>query len=137
MYKKARVDNIPDLCEYIIDYINFNNLGIISFYKLQNLLCLIQITFFINYDCPCFEKNFYLYEAGAFIDDDYEIFKYRVYGGGNIPTLKKNYSNYKIKDIDKKLINNVLNLYAPLSNLELINIILNSELCEKYAKRKI
>lgn len=122
---------LDDLSRYVIDYVNDNKLGIISYYKLHNLLAIIQAHYMLNFDRKCFKEGYSMYNAGAWVDGVDE--KYSVHGGNHIYASKKPHF-YMIGAYDRKIINEILDYYAPMSNLELVRLVSNSDKIHRFAE---
>lgn len=122
---------LDDLSRYVIDYVNDNKLGIISYYKLHNLLAIIQAHYMLNLDRKCFKEGYSMYNAGAWVDGVNE--KYMFYAGTNIPATKKP-RFYMIGTYDRKIINEILDYYAPMSNLELVRLVSDSDKIHRFAE---
>lgn len=138
--------NVLDICRYIINYSNENNYTI-SNLNLQKILYFIQIRFLIDEENsrPCFNEKIEAWNLGPVVPAAYK--EYKQYGASNISTTasftksniesdndktileeeKESYNDFTIKDDDKKLIDEVVDLLAYITVTNLINITHNQK----------
>lgn len=106
-----------DVARYIID--RCNTLGYaISNLKLQKILYFVQAEFLVSRDTLCFFENIEAWDYGPVVPDVYQ--KYRMYGGGNIPSIGARIS--RISKDDQELINGIVDECGQYSASRLVEI---------------
>ncbi|MGL4362203.1 MAG: Panacea domain-containing protein [Cellulosilyticaceae bacterium] len=118
-----------DISRYVINY--YNNIDVeISNLKLQKVLYFVQGNFYKKFKKPCFIEDMLAWRYGPVIPIVYAEFKQ--FGANNISKVEnileydiekkqyivREYSENLIEDIDRKLINDVLELckeYSPVA----------------------
>ena len=74
-----------DVSRYIIDRCKKKGYGI-SNLKLQKILYFVQTEFLVVLNTPCFFESIEAWESGPVVPEVYQ--KYKMYCGGNIPSIK-------------------------------------------------
>lgn len=130
------MNNVLDVCRYIINYSNKKDYGI-SNLKLQKILYFIQAFFLMNKENgePCFTEPIEAWEFGPVVPIAYH--EYKQFGSTDIPTIdsyiKVNPSNLwdvSIVDFDegclleedRMLIEDVVDQLSEFSATDLVNI---------------
>ena len=125
--------NVLDVCRYVINYSNEKYYGI-SNLKLQKILYFIQAYFLTNTkdNSPCFREKIEAWDFGPVVPEAYH--EYKEYGSSDIPILdsyvlfdENNIWNIKripydkniIDNNDKKLINEVIDMFAEYTATDL------------------
>ena len=144
MYDK--IYDVLDICRYVINYSDEKDY-IISNLKLQKVLYFIQARFLIeeeNSD-PCFHEKIEAWDFGPVVPKAYR--EYKRYGASSIPKItsfiKSNikfdndeiiweeeripYEDPIIKNSDKKLINEIVDLLSDYSATDLVNLTHNKK----------
>lgn len=108
-----------DIARYIIERCNSTN-KTISNLKLQKILYFIQAEFLISKNQPCFSEKILAWDFGPVVPVVY--YKYRMFGSGNIPCIKKSQISHLISSTDKTLLNGVIDECAEYSASALVEI---------------
>lgn len=128
--------NVLDVCRYVINYSNEKNYGI-SNLKLQKILYFIQAYFLTNTkdNSPCFREKIEAWDFGPVVPEAYH--EYKQYGSSDIPTIDSyisfnegniwdiiriDYDKNIIDNKDKKLINEVIDMFAEYTATDLVSL---------------
>ena len=107
-----------DIARYIVD-ICAEKKHAISNLKIQKILYFIQAEFLVERKKACFTDKIEAWDFGPVIPEVYRY--YKAYGGGNIP--RENITaQIKIKEVDKQLIDMVVEACNDYSAVQLVNI---------------
>ncbi|MBR1603546.1 MAG: DUF4065 domain-containing protein [Synergistaceae bacterium] len=108
------------IAKYIIKYCNKSNLSI-SNLKLQKLLYFIQAAFLVERGQPCFSDEIEAWDFGPVVPAVY--YKYKIYGGTNIPYVNNNETLFvSISKADKDIIDRIINDCAKYTASMLVDI---------------
>lgn len=129
------MNDVLDICRYIINYSNEEDYGI-SNLKLQKILYFVQAYFLISEDSnPCFKEKIEAWDFGPVVPVAYH--EYKQYGSTDIPSIKnylrideKNiwetervvYDDSVIKNTDKVKIKRVVDKFRNYSATDLVKI---------------
>lgn len=111
--------NAYEISKYVINYYN-DNFGGISNLKLQKILYFIQAAFLLrsNNTVPAFTNEIQAWDFGPVVPDIYR--KYKIFGGGNIPTEEFDESTIEVND--KMHIAKLLNNSSKYSTIDLVEL---------------
>lgn len=107
------------IARYIIDRCNDKRYAI-SNLKLQKILYFVQAEFLVVMNVPCFRENIEAWDSGPVVPVVYQ--KYKVYGGGNIPSVKPTHLS-GINGDAQKLIHGVVDECSKYSASKLTEIV--------------
>jgi len=108
------------IAKYIIKYCNKSNLPI-SNLKLQKLLYFIQAAFLVEKEHTCFSDEIEAWDFGPVVPAVY--YKYKIYGGTNIPYMNSDENLFEIIfQEDKDIINRIINDCAKYTASMLVDI---------------
>lgn len=129
------VNKVLDIARYVINYANDKNTSI-SNLQLQKIIYYIQAAFLVEKNKKCFEEDILNWTYGPVVQEVYNEF--RVYGNSPIE-IQKNYLeleldkktgriNFKTKlfnddvinELDRELINKVVDAYSKKTPFELV-----------------
>ena len=119
-----------DIAEFVINYHNDEKIEITNL-RLQKILYLIQIYFYLNKNKFCFNDNFYQWEYGAVIPEIHH--KYIFFGVGNIELNNKIYLDKK----DEQDIKELINKFKKYRTSYLIQILYETKPCQNTIKNSI
>lgn len=108
-----------DVARYIIDRCNKKGY-FVSNLKLQKILYFVQAEFLVVLNTPCFFESIEAWEFGPVVPEVYH--KYKMYCGGNIPSIKPIHSS-GINGDTQKLINGVIDECCQYSASKLTEIV--------------
>lgn len=143
------MNNVLDVCRYIINYSNKRKYGI-SNLKLQKVLYFVQAFFLINKknNEPCFAEPIEAWEFGPVVPIAYR--EYKRFGSTDIPTVDSyikvdpfnlwnlsiiNFNEECLPEKDRILIENVVDQLSDFSATDLVKITQNQNLwIESYSE---
>lgn len=143
------MNNVLDVCRYIINYSNKRKYGI-SNLKLQKVLYFVQAFFLMNKknNKPCFTESIEAWEFGPVVPIAYR--EYRRFGSTDIPTIDSyikvdpfnlwnlsiiNFSEECLSEEDRILIEDVVDQLSDFSATDLVKITQNQNLwIESYSE---
>lgn len=143
------MNNVLDVCRYIINYSNKRKYGI-SNLKLQKVLYFVQAFFLINKknNEPCFTEPIEAWEFGPVVSTAYR--EYKRFGSTDIPTIDSyikvdpfnlwnlsiiNFSEECLSEEDRILIEDVVDQLSDFSATDLVKIKQNQNLwIESYSR---
>lgn len=128
--------NVLDVSRYVINYSNEKDSGI-SNLKLQKILYFIQAYFLTNTPNgrPCFKEKIEAWDFGPVVPEAYR--EYKQYGSADIPAMlsfidfddddiwnsaRKVFDSSVISDVDKEMINAVVDKFANYSATDLVTL---------------
>ena len=106
------------VARYIIDRCNEKEYAI-SNLKLQKILYFVQAEFLVTLNTPCFFEEIEAWDYGPVVPKVYQ--KYKMYGGGNIPSIKSIQLSRITRD-DQRLINGIIDVCGKYSASKLVEI---------------
>lgn len=143
------MNNVLDVCRYIINYSNKRKYGI-SNLKLQKVLYFVQAFFLMNKknNEPCFTESIEAWEFGPVVPIAYR--EYKRFGSTDIPTIDSyikvdpfnlwnlsiiNFSEECLSEEDRILIKDVVDQLSDFSATDLVKITQNQNLwIESYSE---
>ncbi|MEL5898699.1 type II toxin-antitoxin system antitoxin SocA domain-containing protein [Clostridium sporogenes] len=129
------MNKVMDVAQYIINY-SIEKDKPISNLKLQKILYYIQAAFLTNRKKPCFNEKIQNWRHGPVVPEVYR--EYKIYSNGNINDRQTGYSEFELDEnlnlkinrkkyeendmceIDKNLINKVVDSYLDVEAWEMV-----------------